>query len=396
MGFYNLELDELSAYSGIAVDELKNKSYSDLEGMIAGMKRAKIIERNNANAQDAEYERIVLKYFEPMDMLRQWFDEREIVLACAMEGVTLHDLCREVYVEPGRKCHYSNSEFVRNSVEYVPQYDKMGRELMERASKRVDVYRVASQYQGSSCHGKVVLRLLYGRYPELAEFGFSAYGMHAGEMDYEIYPVNGIYTPLMALMSGNVDWILFRNREYCKWYNNGRYSPEQYEEALRSENVRKMLDLVRRIGEEERSAGRILLKDWDDPVPGTRLETKVLDSGNVAVFSEPKRDGVDRTSKKYRFWIGTAAPYAVGTLLKEYLEGIDPAVVKIHIRDAGDFLSENALHLDIRSDWFGKLDIVAKDGTDCSGYAVHSAFGWKLCDAADLTVVVDCPALAEK
>ena len=98
------------------------QSGGGLEAAIEAMKRDKFINQNNKNAQDKEYERLVIKYFTPFQFLRHWFDEREIVLACADSGITLRDLCSETNVEPGAKCHYSKAEYLRTSFESVPQY----------------------------------------------------------------------------------------------------------------------------------------------------------------------------------------------------------------------------------------------------------------------------------
>ena len=68
MGFHYLELDELSAYTGIPVKELKKKPYVELESDIKAMKRDKFIKQNNQNAQDKEYERLVIKYFTPFSV----------------------------------------------------------------------------------------------------------------------------------------------------------------------------------------------------------------------------------------------------------------------------------------------------------------------------------------
>lgn len=41
MGLYCLKLDALSKYTGISVEELKEKSYKELESMIHSMDKAK-------------------------------------------------------------------------------------------------------------------------------------------------------------------------------------------------------------------------------------------------------------------------------------------------------------------------------------------------------------------
>lgn len=249
-----IPLEEMAQHYGIEIPMLKEKTYAELELMEKKMNEAKFLERKNYNAEDEEYRHIVLKYFMPVKFLESWFTLDEIVLACADTGVEKQDICEEHPVVPGKKCGYDNSEYLRTSFEYVRQYTKDGRELANMERQKMDVYRVPNGHQ-SIKHGDVILKLLYDRYPELKEFDFSAYGMDYGSEHYEIYPKNGIYTNFTALMTGNIDHILYRNREYCKLYNNGRYSPEECEKAFRTENALKMFDCIRRIGYNEKELG---------------------------------------------------------------------------------------------------------------------------------------------
>ena len=99
MGLYSVDLDKLSAYNNTPVEKLKEKSYAELEKMEKEMNRKKFLEQNKKNAEDEEYERIVVKYFEPIAFLRNWFTEREIVLACANLGITERSLCSEMTVD---------------------------------------------------------------------------------------------------------------------------------------------------------------------------------------------------------------------------------------------------------------------------------------------------------
>lgn len=396
MGLYHLNLDELSEYTGISISELKTKSYADLESMIKTMENDKIMERNNRNAQDDEYERLVLKYFKPVSLLRHWFEDKEIVLACARTGVTESNLCSEMFISPGGKCRYDNGEFIRTSVEYVPQYDKMGRELMERVSKRVDVYRVANQYQGLH-HGDVILYLLYQRYPELAKFGFSAYSM-GNECNYEIYPANNIYTSFTALMSGDVDAIIYRNREYCKWYNNGRYSPKECEKAFKTDEAMEMFDLIRHIGEQERAAGHFPVTTDNKGNLRTSdglVETKISKSGNMKLLMEEGRHASD-ISMKRRFRLKCAALYTLERLVKEYLKMTDQSVVNIHIYHITDYIGQYGVNLKIDRNEYIAVDSGPEyegDRFKCYDYIVCSTFGWIQNGMSDLTIRIDCPEI---
>ena len=388
MGFYHLDLDALSKYTGINIEELKQKSYDELEKMIKDMESDKIIKRNNRNASDEEYERLVLKYFEPLSLLRHWFDEKEIVLACAHTGVSNHDLCQEMFVNPGDTCYRSNNEFIRTSWESVPQYDAHGRELMERKRKQMDVYRIANQYQGLS-HGQVILHLLYTHYPELSKFGFSAYGM-SGEWDYEIYPKNNIYTSLTALMSGDIDFILHRNREYCKSYNNGRYSPAECEKAFHTKEAQEMFNLICKIGEKENVAGHSMCTVNENGQLETAhglVETKVSASNNIKLLQqEASRSPAGAQSA---FKLACVTPYTVEQMLHEFIDMVKPTVVNVHICYVTDYLNEHGLNLKMGPEEADHMNIKDDNGKDYSGYIVNSTFGWSFGNKHDLTIRIN-------
>ncbi len=390
MGFYNLDLDKLAEYTGETIEKLKEKSYVDLESMIKSMKKEKIIEQNKKNAQDDEYERLVLKYFEPVALLKHWFTEKEIVLACALSNVSERDLCEEMYTTCGRGCPWGNSEFIRTSVESIPKFDKQGRELMERARETVDVYRVKNKYQGLS-HGKVVLYLLYERYPELAKFGFSAFEMHS-DHDYEIYPKNGIYTSLTALLSGDIDWIIYRNREYCKWYNNGRYSEKECEKAFRTDEAQEMFALIQKIGKAEKAAGHspITVNELGKMEDSHSLvESKVSESGNMKLLSEFISSS--NPSKIRRFKLKPEGLYILDQLLNEYLKMIPPSKVAVHVCQMEDYFGEHGFDFDVQSDWFGRLPLCDKNGKNYAESMVCDTFGWIDGDRQDITVRVKFP-----
>lgn len=383
MGYYHLDLDQLAAFTGRPIEDLKNESYASLEAMIKDMEHEKFIKQNRKNAQDAEYERLVLKYFEPRELLGHWFDDKEIVLSCAGTGITERDLCQEINVEPGSRCWYTNAEYIRTSVESVRQFDKQGRELMESARMKRDVYRVANKYQ-SLHHGQVVLDLLYGRYPELAKFGFTAYGMSCGEQDYEIYPKNDIYTSLTALLSGDVDWILHRNWEYCKWYNNGRYSEAECEKAFRTKEAQEMFDIIQGIGEKERALGHMpftVLESGAIITAQHLITTRVSDSGNVTLLMKKDQSRTDKNC----FKLATAAPYTVERMVAEFLGMTNGAKIILHVAHKSDHLMEHSI----------EVPNVLNPSIDprVDGHIVYDSFGWMQNGVCDLTLRVDCPQL---
>lgn len=119
---------------------------------------------------------------------------------------------------------------------------------MESERVRCRVYRVKNQYQCTR-HGAVILDLLYEMYPELKQFEFSAYEFneYKGSLPYEIYPKNHIYTPLRALMSGDVEAIKKRNLDYAKSYNFGFYTPENVKKVMESEEGQHFFEVVKNL-----------------------------------------------------------------------------------------------------------------------------------------------------
>lgn len=244
MGFYWMELDNLSEHTGISVEELKMKTIFELENMVKEMEE----EKNAQNFEDPEYRRLVKKFFYPMDYLSQWFTKTKIIDACARTGMTEMDLCDEWYVERGQKINYPYaSEFLRTSPKFVPKYDSRGRELLERDYKYMDIYRISARRQGH-CHGQVFEYLLYDRYPELKQYQFKFYELRNN--DYEIYPqgsLHNIYVPFDALMNGDVEQIIKRNISYWKKFNEATYARD-IEPKLKSEEAETFFSIVRSIG----------------------------------------------------------------------------------------------------------------------------------------------------
>ena len=242
--YYGVKLEELSKFYQISVEDLKQKRYCDLEQMEQDMIRMKAEQEILRNAEDQEFARIVRKFFTPYAYLRTWFSEAEILAACCRQ-ISMRDLVEERPAGASGRIFDENAEFLRNEAVYVSQYDAYGRELAERKLERRDLYRVKHRYQGL-CHGRVILDLLYTKYPQLAKCRFDAYSMD-DPSNYEIYPANNIYTPFAALMSGDTEAIVKRNRDYAKFYNHGIYTLEQTDKRLASEEAQEYFDLIRNL-----------------------------------------------------------------------------------------------------------------------------------------------------
>lgn len=79
-----IDIKELSTFHGIPEPELKNKTYGELESLMAGMDA----QRRGKLAADPDYTKAVREYLRPFAWLSQWFPETDIVEACALEGMT--------------------------------------------------------------------------------------------------------------------------------------------------------------------------------------------------------------------------------------------------------------------------------------------------------------------
>lgn len=375
MGFYHLDLDALADYTKIPVEKLKDKKYTELEYMIQEMNHAKFVKECNKNAQDEEYTRLVNKFFTPMSYLTHWFDKKEIVQACADIGITKRSLCEEQFTKPGTgKGYYEQyGEYLRTSMESVPQYDAHGRELMERKRERMDVYRMKNKYQGL-CHGNVISHLLYKRYPELQQFDFQFYELYSYESDYKIYPSNGVYTPFAALMSGDVDWIIHRNREYCKLYNNGRYSQKECEKAFLTKDVKNMFYQICQIGRQEIQKKHFPFRfdESDSLIMANGLkEVSVSPSGNVwLVRPENKNEQhPDRTFK-----LVNIEPQTVAQMTEAVDSIFDHSAMDIRLCNMSDYLSGNP-----------KTEELAK----YADAIVTNTFGWRDEDGYHLILRAD-------
>lgn len=246
-----IPFDDLSNYSGRSIDDLKAETYLRLEALTEQMKQEKANDRKNRNAKDEEFQRIVKKYFTMWDFLRKWWSEEKIILAVSRQA-EVTDLVSELEIRQNAPCPYPKGEYITTRMGYLPRYTKNGEELASRERTRCDVYRIPNQYQASA-HGRIILDLLYGRYPELKEFDFEAYGWYGYERDgYEIYPANKIYTPFAALMDGDIEAIKERNRSYARSYNHGEYTILSVAERLGSEEAEHYFDVIAGLHREER------------------------------------------------------------------------------------------------------------------------------------------------
>lgn len=246
----NYDINDLSKFYEMSEDQLMEKSINQILAMQEDMKKQKTSNKILQREKDAEYARITKKYLEVYPLLSKYWDDTDIIASCA-KHISIDDIVEEKCVPTEQingnpeecKRFGPKSEYVRTSVESVRQYTKKGEELLYGKDMMCHVYRVPHRYQGT-CHGKVVLDLLYNTYPELKKFDFNAYAYHDYNDNYEIYPKFNIYTPFDALLNRDVNTIIKRNMEYAKSYNSGIWTPEKIEKRLASDEVKQYFHVI--------------------------------------------------------------------------------------------------------------------------------------------------------
>lgn len=258
MNYFNITsttLEEMAAYKNMTPEDLMQKSIAEILQLNADIKEEKAHNEALRNAADEEYIRLVKKYFTPFAMLAKYFKEEDIIIACS-NHLAIHKLTDEYPVPKDRyrsdvlpkdyKPYGNNTEYIGEKRVFVPRYAKnpAGEQLLIGEEKMCYVYRITAKYQGLR-HGDVILELLYKKHPELKQFGFEAYEYRDYEKcAYEIYPKNHIYTPLEALLTGDIDAIRKRNIEYAKSYNAGTYTPDNMQKILESDEIKNFFDVI--------------------------------------------------------------------------------------------------------------------------------------------------------
>lgn len=248
MRYRVIPFKDLCDHYNMTEDELLQKPYIELENMSDAMLHEKARDEVARNAKDERFRDLVTTFLRGYDFLRTWWSEDEIVEAAARH-MTERDLVEEYPARGGCDCPIEPNEYVGEKWVTLPRYTKDGERLMEGERKKCHVFLIANRYQGTR-FGGIVLDLLYGAYPELERYGFSAYGFDQVDR-YELYPANNVYTPLAALMEGDVDAIVERNVGYAKSYNGGAHTPEKTEERLASDEVQEYLDTIRNLKRKE-------------------------------------------------------------------------------------------------------------------------------------------------
>lgn len=242
----SIDLEKLSKRFSVSIEELKQKTWMELETMEEHMnnEEEKRLIENRINSDN--YKRIVLQHYKMLPlMLRYWSLEQ--CLTAITKYAKESDIVEEQAIERGRSDYYEkNYLYLGYKQMHIPQYDRHGNELLERKYCWCHVYEVPNRYQ-SLCHGKPLRELLVTTYPELEAFRMDIYGVYGYEdvEKYEIFiKADGVswYTPLKALLAADVDAIKERTLTYAKEYSKEYH--EKYVKALEMPETKQLFETI--------------------------------------------------------------------------------------------------------------------------------------------------------
>lgn len=245
-----INFNTLKSFYHTTDETLNNATINEILKMNNDMLATKEKERFETTKQDAEFKDAVIKYFTPFQMLSKYWTTDEIVTACA-KHTTISSIRQIMSIpvenlsNPQRFAENNHYEYIGIDWGNVRQFTKTGEELLYAKRCECHNFYIPSHYQ-SIIHGKIILELLYTKYPELKEFKFAAYGFEPYGYAYEIYPETiNCYTPFDALLNSDIDAIIARNEDYCKSYNCGEYTPNKWNERVKSPEIQHYFDVVK-------------------------------------------------------------------------------------------------------------------------------------------------------
>lgn len=274
--FHFIPADDISEHFGISIEELKTKSYNELEQLEKQMNQEKYQADVKLRQTDLNFKRIVLTHYKMLPlMLRYW--SLDNCLTAIANHVTERDIITECPVSNPQSCEYYKTRYPYLGEKWasIPQFDNHGRELMERKRCICSIFETPNPYQHLR-HGEPFKELLLQTYPELQAFESNIYGLHDSSSldDYEIYIHAGTswYTPIKALMNADPEAIRQRTLTYAKSYSNDMY--QKVLQALNSEEARAFFSTVQNMpptpaksDEEVKAIIEHALKDLPKPQP---------------------------------------------------------------------------------------------------------------------------------
>lgn len=204
-----------------------------------------------------QHKEYIQRWYKNFNWLTKFFPEDDVTQAIfnahfSVQNGRLTDTLTQLISVDETKCLYQDQnseifEYVDTVWDYIPEYDRSGREYADYKHAKCRRYRTYARHQGLK-DGNIVLQLLYGMRPKLKQFDFAAYTINDYTTDkdrYEIYPKNQIYTPFIALMNRDIDAICTRNMAYAKSYNFGAFTVEEVTKRLKSDEAQHYFNIIR-------------------------------------------------------------------------------------------------------------------------------------------------------
>lgn len=245
-----IDFDALKSFYQTTDEILNNSTINEILKMNNDMLAAKEKERFETTKQDAEFKDAVIKYFRPFQMLSKYWTTDEIVTACAKHATisSIRDILSisiEDLSNPQGFADNNHYEYIGVDWGNIRQFTKKGEELLYAKRCKCHNFYTPAKYQ-SIKHGEIILELLYTKYPKLTEFKFEAYSYDPYSRSYDIYPKTiDCYTPFEALLTGDIDAIIKNNEDYCKAYNFGEYTPDKWNERVKSPEMQHYFDVIK-------------------------------------------------------------------------------------------------------------------------------------------------------
>lgn len=249
MGFYSISMDDISEHFHIPIEQLKQKTYAQLETMEATMKQEKSKAAAILRTKDKNMFRIILEHFKPLSLMLRYWSFEDTTYHILM-NTSRSDIVTEIPV-PVENIESNNYYAKRYRLldtrgAHIKQYTSKGEELADSKYCRCNIYEVPSQYQHLR-HAEPIRELLLETFPQLKQFDISMYGIDCDIDNYQIYIKDGKttwYVPFDALMRHDSNTIYDKTFNYAKSYNCGNIKPEIIENAAQSDEGRKFFEVI--------------------------------------------------------------------------------------------------------------------------------------------------------
>lgn len=253
------QLTDLCKHFKMDIDQIKAKSYAELEKMVQTMNHDKQLLDIENRTKDANFIRCVLMYDDILYLLLRYWSYDDAMNAIA-KYTTLHDLTKEIAIPIDDKSHtFYETHFqkIDTRMASIPQFDNKGRQLMESKYCKCYIYELPASYRYLS-NAKPLEELLKKTFPQLNELESNIYGLHNLPSDmtertktldqFILYAHLENKTtwnvPLKALMTHNSQSIIDATMDYAKSYNSGYYTPENIAQKINEPASQHFFEIV--------------------------------------------------------------------------------------------------------------------------------------------------------